>query len=428
MLFGRGAPRRVGVLAAFVVLIVAGCGGATRVTTTGSTAGARARPAAMVAPGDLRTRFEALLGEHSILLIRLMRGEVSDQPDFAEAANAAVVQNTERLARLVAASLGAAAGQAFKKVWITHIDELDDYAHALASNDKAAAKTALDGLNNYRAAYGAFVHKATKGAISASAAAENLREHLGHLTQQINAYVAKNYVRAYELERVAYAHMFPTARALAGGLSGRPPGELPVTVDPTLQLRSSLGLLLGEHFELAVDAMRSGSRDARDFNAAKHALDENTRDFATAFDGIFGPAPARAFDKVWADHIDTLFAYTVAATDNNNRARAKQRSSMKRSEHDLAVTFNALTGGRVPVATLAAVFAMHDTDLEQQIDAYVGRNYQRAHAASDRGYEHMFATAAVLAPAIERATAPALPKGGVQTGGGGMARDVANGR
>ena len=65
---------------------------------------------------------------------------------------------------------------------------------------------------------------------------------------------------------------------------------------------------------------------------------------------------------------------------------------------------------------------MHDRDLIQQLNAYARGKYATAYGIAYEGYEHMFAVAQALASAIGPTIAARLPKGGVQTGGGGMAR------
>ena len=64
---------------------------------------------------------------------------------------------------------------------------------------------------------------------------------------------------------------------------------------------------------------------------------------------------------------------------------------------------------------------MHDRDLVEQLDAYARGDYTTAYNVAYQGYQHMFAVADALSAAIGPTIAARLPKGGVQTGGGGMA-------
>jgi hypothetical protein len=67
---------------------------------------------------------------------------------------------------------------------------------------------------------------------------------------------------------------------------------------------------------------------------------------------------------------------------------------------------------------------MHDRDLVEQLDAYARGDYTSAYSVTYEGYQHMFAVADALSGAIGSTIAARLPKGGVQTGGGGMAGSV----
>jgi hypothetical protein len=67
---------------------------------------------------------------------------------------------------------------------------------------------------------------------------------------------------------------------------------------------------------------------------------------------------------------------------------------------------------------------MHDRDLVEQLDAYARGDFTTAYNVAYEGYQHMFAVAEALSGAIGPTIAARLPKGGVQTGGGGMAGSV----
>jgi hypothetical protein len=64
---------------------------------------------------------------------------------------------------------------------------------------------------------------------------------------------------------------------------------------------------------------------------------------------------------------------------------------------------------------------MHDRDLVEQLDAYARSDFKTAYRVTYDAYQHMFAVATTLSGAIGPTIAARLPKGGVQTGGGGMA-------
>jgi hypothetical protein len=366
--------------------------------------------------------FEELLGHHASLVARLMRAELRDDPNFVQAANDAVVTNTDELAAVVASLHGQQLGEAFRDLWGGHVGLFFDYAKALGDDDDGARERAEAGLDQYRAEWGRFIESVTGGAIPAATASENLRQHLHHLTAHADSYAAGDYPGAFQLLREAFAHMFPTGRALAGGLTPPPPGELPARVDnPSVQLRSTLGRIMGEHFELVVDAMRSGMAGAPDFLGVTGALNANTQALAEAVDSLYGPDRAAAFNQAWATHIDALVHYAVAVSERNQAAGHAAIAEMEQIRPVLATAFSELTGGRVPVDTAAATLSAHEGHLVRQLDAYAERSYTEAHQLSNEGYHHMFDAAAALAGGIEASLATSLPAGAPQTGGGGTA-------
>ena len=67
---------------------------------------------------------------------------------------------------------------------------------------------------------------------------------------------------------------------------------------------------------------------------------------------------------------------------------------------------------------------MHDQMLLREADAFVAKEYQQAHDLAYATYQQMFDLAGQLANAFGATVASRLPRGGVQTGRGGMAAAV----
>jgi hypothetical protein len=417
---------------AAALLVALGVGG-TEPVRQHAVAGSPAPPSAHThsnapaqMPPDIVFTFEGLLGHHATLVARLMRAELREDPDFLQAAGSAVVANTEELAAGVASVHGSAAGDAFRLLWGSHVDLFFDYAAAVAEEDRDGREEARAGLDRYRTEWGLYIEGATAGAITADAASENLRVHIEHLLGHADAYADGDYPAAFAVLREAFGHMFPTGRALAGGLAATHPGELPVPVEtPSQQLRSTLAWLLGEHFELAVDAMRSGVAGLPDFDGLAAALNANTQALTQAVDTLVGPDRAVAFNQAWANHIDALVDYSIGLAEGDSAARQAALGAMQQIRGVLATAFSELTGGLVTPDAAAAVLAAHDDQLVRQIAAYTAADYSLAHELSNVGYHHMFDTAAVIASAIEASRAPQLPVGAPQTGGGGAAENGA---
>src|SRR3954466_9208508 len=90
-------------------------------------AGRQAAPAA----ADLAIRFEALLGQHSVLTADLMRSRIRGDDDFVQAANAALGRNTSAMTTLVGQLFGGDTADKFGPMWSEHIVALFAYAGAI---------------------------------------------------------------------------------------------------------------------------------------------------------------------------------------------------------------------------------------------------------------------------------------------------------
>jgi hypothetical protein len=377
---------------------------------------------------ELRAQLEQLLGQHAILTVRLTRARLRGDEDLAQSADEALTKNTADLAGLIESAYGAEAAETFEQGWFNHVTYLFNYARGVADGDDAVQSQARQQLDGYTTNLGTFVEEATKKAIPAATVTAELRTHVDRLLEQVDAYAAEDYERAFALERESYAHMFPLGKALAAGIVTGEGAELPADFDsPAVELQSQLGMGLGEHAELAVDAMRSGISNYPDFPAAAAALDLNTREITAMIESVFGAASARSFQALWADHIDAFVAYTQALAQQDEAAQDAAKDRLTGFNSEFAQFLSTSTDGRLETAALADAFVMHEDMLLKQITEYAAADYATAHQVSFEAYQHMFALADQAATAIGETVAAGSPKGGAETGGGGMAAVIAGG-
>jgi hypothetical protein len=376
----------------------------------------------VVDAGGLRAKLEQLLGQHAILTVRLTRARLRGDGDLAQSADEALGKNTADLGELIGSVYGGEAAERFERLWSGHVTYLFNYSRGVADGDEAAKSQARRQLDDYTTNLSQFLEAATKKAVPASVVAAGLRMHVDQLLQQVDAYARGDYGRAFALERESYAHMFPLGKALAAGIVTGGGGGLPVDFDsPARRLQSRLGLLLGEHAELAVDAMRSGISNAADFPAAGAALDENTREITAVIESVFGAASAGSFQALWADHIDAFVTYTQALAAGDAALENTATERLEGFNAHFAAFLSTATQGRLGAPALADAFVMHEDLLLRQINAYAERDYSTAHQLSFDAYQHMFALAAQAATAIGDTATAQSPTGGSQTGEGGMA-------
>jgi hypothetical protein len=180
---------------------------------------------------DLRVALNRLLAEHGSLAIGAMRAGLNGAPDF-EAAAGALEGNTADLQGAIASVYGEDAGVAFGELWRDHIGFFVDYTVGLATDDDAAREQALERLAQYRADFSQFLAGANPN-IEAETISEGLQVHVNQLVEQIDAYEAGDFARAYELEREGFMHLAMTGDLLAAAIVQQFPEMFKPDMPPT---------------------------------------------------------------------------------------------------------------------------------------------------------------------------------------------------
>ena len=417
-----------GLVAALVAILTVGTGGASRTPTFQPAPAGSAgdgpvihRAAAAGSAADLAIQLEALLGQHSVLAADVMRSRIRGDDDFAQAANAALGKNTDDMTGLIGQLFGDATAQKFGPLWARHIVELVAYASALADQDDTAKAQVHAKLSQYEGVLAAFFAGASKGRLPLSAARAAVAMHVEHLVQQADTYAAKDYTTSDRLYRECFEHTYDLGLALAGALL--PAADTATLQQPIWRLRSQLGRLLAEHAVLIEDATRAAVGNTPDFTAAAANLNANTKDLAAAIDTLFGRAAASSFQELWAAHVEQLVAYSAATAARDSARQQQARAELQGFEDRMATFLNAATARKMSTADLAAALGDHDRMLMRHADAYGAKDYPTAHNIAYATYDHMFELARRLADAFGASVAARLPRGGAQTGYGGLAGD-----
>jgi hypothetical protein len=176
--------------------------------------------------------------------------------------------------------------------------------------------------------------------------------------------------------------------------------------------------------QLVVDAMGAALRGGPEFKADAAQVNADTEQLAGAFGVLFGPQSGAKFTSVWGDHVDALVSYSGAIAAKDQKGEDQALAQLSAFEKHLSTFLSTSTDGRLTAPALSDVLHMHDRDLVEQLDAYARGDFTTAYNVAYEGYQHMFAVADTLSGAIGPTIAARLPKGGVQTGGGGMAGSV----
>ena len=371
---------------------------------------------------ELRTELEELFGQDVFVGVRVTRSRLRGDPDFTQAAVNALSRNSDDLTMLLGRVYGSARAEEFRRLWESQQEALVAYARAASQHDQAAKATARGQLDASAGRIAQFLHDLTSGGAAAPVISSRLRTHIDDLIGFTNAYTAGDYARAYRIERVDYERQFALGTVIAAGIAGGHAGDLPADFDsPLTRLQSALGELLGEHHQLAVDAMGAALRGGPEFRADAAQVNADTVQLASGFGVLFGKQAGTRFASVWGDHVEALVSYSAAVAAKDQKGKVKALARLHAFEQHLSTFLSTSTEGRLKAPALAEMLRMHDRELVQQLDAYARGDYMTMHRVAYEGYQHMFAVADTLSSAIGSTIAARLPKGGVQTGGGGMA-------
>lgn len=440
----RGSHRILGLAAAAVAIaLVAGCVAGKDTPATPATSQAAAEdlaltsttppsaqagdtaPAKPLTPGELALQLQSLLGQHTVLAADMMRGRLRNDPDLAQAANAALGKNTAAMGSLISAAFGQAAAKQFTPLWSSHVTALFNYSRGLAEGDQSVQNQARSVITKFEGQLADFFVAAAQGRLPRAAAIEQVAMHIEHLLGQADAYARKDWVGSDKEYRLGFAHGFALGKALASTLL--PPDAATSLNAPLWRLTSALDQLLGEHVVLVVATMRAGVTDAPDFTAAAASVNANTTDLAGAIGVLFGADAGKSFQSLWADHIDLLVRYAAAIAKGNDSARAGITKELNGFESRLSGFLNAATGKKLAAAALAKALQSHDSMLRQQVDAFVAKDYKQSHDVAYSTYQEMYGLAGELSDAFGITVAKRLPVGAADTGRGGMASVVAGG-
>ncbi|MEK3883055.1 copper amine oxidase N-terminal domain-containing protein [Paenibacillus sp. PL2-23] len=350
---------------------------------------------------DLRSALGQMLGEHALLAIVAMQKGYDGAADFGQAAGE-LNRNTDELTAAISSLYGKEAGESFKEIWTSHIGYFVDYVKATAMKDTAGQQAAIADLEQYRMEQAKFFAWANPNFDEAVMAAE-LKMHIDHLLGTFHHYVAGDYDAAYEEAYTAYAHMFMTADALAGGIAAQFPETFTDREgsNPAFDLRSALEQKLGEHALLAVLAMQKGIDGKADFAAAAASLNRNTEELSTAVGSIYGDEAGEMFEEIWSSHIRYFVDYVTATAGKDEQGREKAIADLEKYRMEQAEFF-AWANPEFDKTAIASELKMHITHLVDAFDQYVAKDYDDAYASIRTAYGHMFPTGAYLSEVISK--------------------------
>jgi hypothetical protein len=178
-------------------------------------------------PEKLRSAFAMLLGEHMELIIAAQRATFAGAPEF-EAAAAQVNANSDALTKGMGAIVGPGKAKEFQSAWGEHVEGLLAYSTAVAGKDEAAKEAAKENLNGIAGRLALYLSDVVRNELPLEPLTQALGEHDKHLADQVDAYAAKRYDQADQMEGDGYQQMLGVANTLVGAIQKTVKPQLPV--------------------------------------------------------------------------------------------------------------------------------------------------------------------------------------------------------
>jgi hypothetical protein len=116
----------------------------------------------------------------------------------------------------------------FQSAWAEHVEGLLDYSTAVASNDQAEQAVVREKMRGYGARLALYLSDVVRNELPLEPITQALGAHDQHLVDQINAYAAKRYDQAQEMEVDGYGQMLSVANTLVAAIQRTVKPQLPV--------------------------------------------------------------------------------------------------------------------------------------------------------------------------------------------------------
>jgi hypothetical protein len=178
-------------------------------------------------PEQLRSAFAMLLGAHMELIIAAQRATFVGAPQF-KAAAAQVNANSSALTKGMGAIVGPQKAAEFQSAWAEHVEGLLAYSTAVAGRDEAAKEAAKENLNGIAGRLALYLSDIVRNELPLEPLTQALGQHDTHLIDQVDAYAAKRYVEADQMEGDGYQQMLGVANTLVAAIQKTVKPQLPV--------------------------------------------------------------------------------------------------------------------------------------------------------------------------------------------------------
>ncbi|HZA82547.1 MAG TPA: hypothetical protein VFC13_13930 [Actinomycetes bacterium] len=169
------------------------------------------------APEQLRSAFAMLLGEHMELIVDAQRAAFGGAEQF-DAAAAQINANTTTPTKALAGIVGPAKAAEFQKAWANHVEGLIAYSSATVANDQAAKTAAKENLDGFAERLALFLSEVVRNVLATDPLTDAIAAHDQHLIDQVDAYAAKDYAKAQQIQDEGYQQMVGVANVLVDAI------------------------------------------------------------------------------------------------------------------------------------------------------------------------------------------------------------------
>ena len=217
------------VVAAIVALIVGGGAGyavganmdMNDSTTTMSVS--EDKPNSATKAADLRVTLNQLMRRHVTLSSVALKDIATSAPE-TDAAVASLDKNSVELSKAVGSVYGKDPQDSFLSLWRNHIGFFVDYTKAKVAGDQKKMDQAKADITGYTEEASSFFANANPN-IDKAAMKKGLAVHGKQVFAIVDAYAAKDYTKAFDLEEDAYNHIGVAADTLAQAIVTQYPNK-----------------------------------------------------------------------------------------------------------------------------------------------------------------------------------------------------------
>ncbi|HEV2918619.1 MAG TPA: hypothetical protein VG673_05170, partial [Actinomycetota bacterium] len=135
-----------------------------------------------------------------------------------EAAAAQVNANTATLAKAMGGIVGPEKAAEFQRAWANHVEGLMAYTSAVAGKDEAGKTVAKENLDGFAERLALYFSDVVRNVLTTDPLTEAITAHDTHLIEQVDAWAAKDYAHAQQLQEDGYQQMLGVANVLVDAI------------------------------------------------------------------------------------------------------------------------------------------------------------------------------------------------------------------